>query len=122
VMLSTLRVLVKPKVRRIRCGGVGAVFRPAGALRYVMRGPDGKEYPSEGVYVEIEPPKRLVWKALIHDVKELEVWTEVMFAEHEGKTKVTVNQKYSFESDATRGAPIGWSQTLDRLTNYLATL
>jgi hypothetical protein len=26
---------------------------------------------------------------------------------------------YSFESAATRGAPIGWNQQLDRLTAYL---
>jgi uncharacterized protein YndB with AHSA1/START domain len=44
----------------------------------------------------------------------------VTFADHDGKTRLTVHQKYSFESDATRGAPEGWRQTLDRLTEYLA--
>jgi len=48
------------------------------------------------------------------------VWTEVTFTEHEGKTTVRVHQVYSFESAATRGAPIGWSQMLDRLVDYLA--
>jgi uncharacterized protein YndB with AHSA1/START domain len=95
-------------------------FRPGGKLLYVMRGPDGKDYGSEGEYVEIEAPSRLVWKGMIHG--GLEVWTEVTFAEHEGKTKVTVHQKYAFESDATRGAPMGWSQTLDRLAIYLKRL
>jgi uncharacterized protein YndB with AHSA1/START domain len=96
-------------------------FRPGGAFRYVMRAPDGREYASEGEYVEIEARSRLVWKGFIHEVKEHEVWTKVKFEEHERKTKMTVHQKFSFESDATRGAPIGWSLTLDRLESYLAT-
>ena len=33
---------------------------------------------------------------------------------------LTVQQTYSFESDATRGAPEGWKQTLDRLTDFVA--
>jgi len=53
---------------------------------------------------------------------DLEVWTEVSFAGHEGKTKLTVHQKFSFESDETRRAPIGWSQTLDNLAEYVAKL
>ena len=95
-------------------------FRPGGAFRFVFRGPDGKDYPSEGEYVAIEPPSRLAWKGVIHE--GLAVWTEVRFTEREGKTMVRVHQRFAFESPATRGAPIGWSQTLDSLGNYLATL
>jgi hypothetical protein len=43
----------------------------------------------------------------------------VTFAEHEGKAKLTVHQAYAFESDATRGAPIDWSQTLDHHAEYV---
>lgn len=95
-------------------------FRPGGAFRFAFRGPDGKAYPSDGEYLEIEPPSRIVWKSIIHG--GLEVWTEVRFEDQGGKTKLTVHQKYAFESDATRGAPMGWSQTLDGLANYLAKL
>ncbi len=35
-------------------------FRVGGYWRYVMVGPDGTEYPSEGMFVEIDPPHRLV--------------------------------------------------------------
>jgi len=95
-------------------------FRVGGKFRFVMRGPDGKDYPFEGTYLEIVEPERIVFQGVIHDEPGHQVWTTVTFADHAGKTKVTVQQTYSFESDATRGAPEGWRQTLDRLGEYLA--
>lgn len=94
--------------------------RPGGRWRYAMRGPDGNEYPFDGVFVEVLEPQRLVFEGKIHGGQD--VWTEVTFAEQEGKTKVTVHQVFSVESAATRGAPIGWNQQLDRLTAYLAAI
>jgi uncharacterized protein YndB with AHSA1/START domain len=93
--------------------------RPGGAWRYSMRAPDGNSYPFNGQYVEVLRPERLVFVGTIHEVQEHKVWTEILFADEGGKTKITVHQVYSFESDATRGAPIGWSQQLDRLEKYL---
>jgi len=94
--------------------------RVGGRFRLVMRGPDGKDYPFQGAYLEIVEPERIVFQGTIHDEPGHQVWTTVTFAEEHGKTKVTVRQTYSFESDATRGAPEGWRQTLDRLGEYLA--
>jgi hypothetical protein len=37
-----------------------------------------------------------------------------------GKTKLTVHQTYSIETDSTRGAPQGWTETLDHLAELLA--
>ncbi len=85
-----------------------------------MRGSDGTDYPFQGVYLEIVEPERIVFRGVIHDEPGHEVWTTVTFIEREGKTALTVHQTYSFESDATRGAPEGWRQSLDRLTDYLA--
>jgi uncharacterized protein YndB with AHSA1/START domain len=96
--------------------------RPGGAWRYSMRGPDGKDYPFNGEYVEIIAPERLVFVGTIHDKLNHEVWTEILFTDDNGRTKVAVHQVYSFESDATRGAPIGWSQQMDRLMDYLVKL
>jgi len=95
-------------------------FRAGGVFRFVLRGPDGKDYPFDGEYVEIVEPERIVFRGNIHDVPGQDVVTTVTFAENEGKTKLTVHQTYAFESDATRGAPIGWSQTLDHLAEYVA--
>ena len=87
-----------------------------------MRSPDGREYPFDGVFLEVVEPERLVFDGSIHGAPEQRVWTEVIFAEREGKTEITVRQLYSFESDATRGASIGWNQQFDRLQEYLAKL
>ncbi|WP_289014858.1 SRPBCC domain-containing protein, partial [uncultured Methylobacterium sp.] len=35
--------------------------RPGGSSRIVMRGPDGTEFPSTGVYLEVEENARLVF-------------------------------------------------------------
>ncbi len=96
--------------------------RPGGAWRYSMRAPDGHDYPFNGEYVEVVAPERLIFVGTIHEEHEHKVWTEILFADDDGKTKVTVHQVYSFESDATRGAPIGWSQQLDRLEKYLIAI
>ena len=95
--------------------------RPGGAWRYTMRGPDGNDYLFTGTYVEIIEAERLVIDGRIHGDLGQDVWTEVTFADHggQGQTKVSVRQVYSFESAATRGAPIGWNQQLDRLVEYL---
>jgi uncharacterized protein YndB with AHSA1/START domain len=93
--------------------------KPGGAWSYLMRGPDGNEYPFDGVYVEVVEPERLVFDGSIHGSPEQRVWTEVTFAERGGKTEVNIRQLYTFESDATRGAPIGWNQQLDRLSEFL---
>jgi uncharacterized protein YndB with AHSA1/START domain len=95
-------------------------FRAGGIFRFVMRGPDGKDYPFDGEYVEIVEPSRIVFRGNIHDVPGQDVLTTVIFTEHEGKTKLTVYQIYAVESYATRGAPVGWSQTLDHLAEFVA--
>ena len=35
-------------------------FTPGGRWSYVMRGPDGRNYPNESVFAAIESPKRIV--------------------------------------------------------------
>ena len=92
-------------------------FRAGGVFRLVMRMPDGVEYPMDARFVEIVQDERIVFAAKIHG--DLDVHTTVTFAEHEGKTTLTVHQVYSHESDATRGAKAGWTKTLDQLDGYL---
>jgi len=88
-------------------------FRVGGSYRLCMRASDGWEHYSHGVYREIVPAERIVWTSYFDDVPGSEILTTVTFAEHDGKTQLTVNQTYSFESDSTRGAPQGWTETLE---------
>jgi uncharacterized protein YndB with AHSA1/START domain len=99
-------------------------FRVGGSQRLCMRASGGWEHYVRGVYREIVPAERIVWTSAFEDVPGSEVVTTVTFADHEGKdsckTKLTVHQTFSFESDATRGAPQGWTETLEHLAAYVA--
>ncbi len=102
--------------------------RPGGAIRIDMRAPDGVTYPMKGVFHEIVAPERLVFtsSALEDDEgnPQLEVLTTVTFAEHNGKTKLTLEavvvKATPAAAAALDGMELGWRQSLDRLAEHLA--
>jgi uncharacterized protein YndB with AHSA1/START domain len=102
--------------------------RPGGAILIHMRGPDGVVYPTKGVYREIAPPERLVFTNNAFEDEEgnsqLEVLTTVTFAEHNGKTKITLRAVVAKSTPevaaALAGMEEGWNQSLDRLAEDLA--
>jgi uncharacterized protein YndB with AHSA1/START domain len=94
-------------------------FSVGGRFRLCMRASDGNEHWVNGVYREIVPVERIVWSGTMeHDGNE--ILTTVTFADQERKTRLTVHQTYSIETDSTRGAHQGWTETLERLAVYLA--
>ena len=101
--------------------------RPGGALRIVMRAPDGAEYPMTGIFREIVPSERLVFTNLAIDQQGkvlLEGLTTVTFVDHAGrKTKLTVESRAVARVDyATRmleGMEEGWTQSIDRLGEHV---
>lgn len=95
-------------------------FRVGGIFRICMRASDGNEHYAQGVYREVVRSERIVWTNSFEDVPGSEILTRVTFADHEGKTKLTVHQTFSFESESTRGAPQGWTETLEHLAAYVA--
>jgi uncharacterized protein YndB with AHSA1/START domain len=96
--------------------------RIGGALRIVMHGPDGNDYPMEGVFKEIVAPERLVFSniAVDKDGKHLlEGETTVILEDVGGKTRLTL---HTYAKGLVRIAPqmlagmeAGWSQSLDKL-------
>ena len=92
-------------------------FRPGGVFRIVMRMPDGAEHTFDGAFGEIVVPERLTFTGKLPDGNDIR--TLVTFAEEGNKTKLTVRQTYSFESDATRGAQQGWTATLNQLAQHV---
>ena len=96
-------------------------FRAGGAFHFVMRGPDGQDYPLDGEYVEIAEPERIALHEF-HRQPGHEVFTTITLLEEGGKTRLIVQQAYLFESEATQGAPEGWQQTLDRLEAELTKI
>jgi uncharacterized protein YndB with AHSA1/START domain len=97
-------------------------FRPGGAIRFCMRSADGHEHWMVGAYREIVPVSRIVFVSGIDDDPSHQVTTTVTFADEGARTKVTVQQLFTFESHATRGAQQGWDSSLARLVKLLAQL
>lgn len=99
-------------------------LRPGGGWRISMRSPEGREDRQRGIFREITPPERLVFTYAFEDAAGIighETLVTVTFAEHEGKTKLTVNHAV-FETVAVRNDHVrGWGEALDRLAAYAAT-
>lgn len=96
--------------------------RPGGALRIVMRSPDGTDYALTGSFQEIAEPERLILSAVAQDGAGdplLKARITVSFADHYGQTRVTVQA--SAAALAAEAAPMldgmeaGWTQSLKRL-------
>ena len=89
-------------------------LRPGGAFRFVTRG--HPEMPFTGVYLEINPPHRLVFEALNSTGR-------VQFASSGGKTRMTVEitckSAEQLEMFLKMGVDAGTSQTLDNLVSYM---
>jgi uncharacterized protein YndB with AHSA1/START domain len=99
-------------------------LRPGGAYRFTMRGPDGDEHWSQGVFHEIVEPERIVMAGCWVDragnpISPQSVITVTL--EKDGdKTKLTLHHRV-FESEASRDAHSrGWSSSMECLAEYLA--
>jgi len=110
-------------------------FRPGGSYLNCMRSPEGKDYWSRGVYIEIVKPQRIVCTDSFADEDghpvspqdygmsadwPAEALIEVTFVEHDGKTELTLRHspiKPGSERDMCRQ---GWNECLDKLADYLA--
>ncbi len=104
-----------------------ADVRAGGAWHIVMRAPDGREHPCGGVYREVAEPTRLVFTNIALDKDGnsiIDGLTTVTFAEHEGKTKLTLRTRGTAIADYAvpylSGMETGWSQSLEKLATELA--
>ena len=100
--------------------------RPGGKIRIDMRAPDGTVYPMTGTFREVKEPERLVFVAVAEDHEgnpHLESLTTVTFAEHDGKTMLTMQAKAVGFSPAApqmlAGMDAGWNGSLDKLAEFL---
>lgn len=88
-----------------------------------MRGPDGTEYPSKGVFVEIVKPERLLFTDAFDEGfqprAESLMTAVVTFEEHAGKTKLTARARHKSVADRDKheqmGFTKGWGEMLERL-------
>ena len=96
--------------------------RPGGLWRFVMHGPDGRDYPNENRYVEIVPPERIVFQ---HESTP-KFRMVATFVPEAGKTRLTMRMTFETaelreQTARTFGAVEGARQTVERLAEFLAT-
>ena len=104
-------------------------MRPGGVWRFVMHGPDGRDYQNRITYDEIVPPERLVYH---HDggddVKPVQFTQNLTFEDlGNGKTRLTWHGKFASAEERARvikdyGADKGLVQTMARLADYVAAM
>lgn len=101
--------------------------RPGGRWRFIMHGPDGKDWSNRVVYHEVVEPERLVYlhgEDVDDDPGAFHV--TITFDDLGGRTRVT--QKMVFATAAQRagveqfGAVELGKQTLEKLAAYLKTM
>lgn len=94
-------------------------FRAGGPFRFDFRDPGGADFPFVGAFREIITNEKIVFAGRVGP--DLDAVTTLLFEETDGKTTLKAEQVYSGENESTRGAPIGWGQTLDHLAAFLAS-
>ena len=103
-------------------------FRPGGVWRFVMHGPDGRDYQNRVTYDEIVPPERIAYRhAGGDDVEPVQFNTTITFEDLGAKTRVIWHGRFPSAEERARvikeyGADKGLVQTMARLAEHLATL
>jgi uncharacterized protein YndB with AHSA1/START domain len=102
-------------------------MRIGGALRIVMRGPDGSEHPMKGVFTEVVKNERIVFTNIAVDAAGnhlLEGKTVVTFEDIGGKTKMTLHTRAAGKVPQAAfmlgGMEQGWTESIDKLEELLA--
>jgi uncharacterized protein YndB with AHSA1/START domain len=103
-------------------------MRPGGVWRFVMHGPDGRDYENRITFDEVVKPERLVYH---HgggdDVEPVQFRTTVTFEDIGGRTRLTMRGVFPSSAERDRvireyGADKGLVQTLTRLGEYVAKM
>jgi uncharacterized protein YndB with AHSA1/START domain len=96
-------------------------LRVGGAVRIVMRRPDGTEAGARGEYRLIERPHRLVMTWTFDDEPSNEQLIELSFSESEGSTTVLLVNSGISTDQRRAGQDWGWRGCLDQLERALAS-
>ena len=104
--------------------------RPGGANLFVMRDPEGNEYPNRGVYLEVIPNRKLVFTDAYINAWQPSAkpfMTGILTFEDEGgKTRYTARVLHwtveDRETHEKMGFHEGWGQCTDQLAALVAKL
>lgn len=103
-------------------------LRPGGRWHHVMRFPDGHELVMDFVFIEVEPPSRLVWQNVDHGKRRGPPPTckiTSTLEEAGGKTHTIMVAEFSSLADREYAVEMGFTGPIaasnDRLVEYLKT-
>jgi uncharacterized protein YndB with AHSA1/START domain len=103
-------------------------FRTGGVWRFVMHGPDGRDYQNRITFEEIMPPERIVYR---HgggdDVEPVRFRQIVIFEDLGRRTRITWRGEFPSAAERDRvikeyGADKGLAETLARLADHMAAM
>lgn len=109
-------------------------FREGGKYLYSMRSPEGRDYWSTGVYMEIVPLERIVYSDSFSDAEgnvvpatyydmgtdfPLETVVTVIFEDQDGKTKMTLIHAGMPAGQMKEMTGAGWNESFDKLAESL---
>ncbi len=101
-------------------------LRPGGAYRFGMRSPEGTDHWLQGVYREVIEPEKIVctyaWADANGNPTRPETILTLTFADHEGKTRLTLHQALFESVTACDMHREGWTSSLDRFEEYVSSL
>jgi uncharacterized protein YndB with AHSA1/START domain len=93
-------------------------LRVGGVFETVMVNDEtGEQYPSRGVYTEIDPPETLSFTEPDSGMTTTSTFIDL----GDGRTEVRIHQTHVPEMYATPDAQAGFNSSLDRFEAYLAT-
>ena len=95
-------------------------LRVGGAIRIVMRDPDGgAESGATGEYTVIDPPRRLVFTWVWDDQPDLAQLIELEFSERDGRTTVWMTNSSIPSDERAESQDRGWNVCFDNLERLL---
>ena len=107
-------------------------LRPGGRWHHVMRGPDGREYPTDSIFTEVVPPERIVYRnaaatdAVFGDNPPPSFVRVITFEDVGGVTRLTITAYFdTVEEKAAviwRGFREGVNEGFDKLEEHLSTV
>ena len=92
---------------------VGGVFETI-----MVNDATGEQYPSRGIYTEIDPPETLAWQEPDSGMTSTSTFVDL----GDGRTEVRIHQTNVPAMYATPEAQAGFNSSLDRFERYLAEI
>jgi uncharacterized protein YndB with AHSA1/START domain len=102
-------------------------LRLGGVWRFVMHGPDGRDYQNRITFDEVMPPERIVYRHGGDDVEPVQFKTTVIFEDIGGRTRMTWRGDFPSADERNRvireyQADQGLVQTMTRLGDYVSSM